>query len=180
MPRPVTLFTGQWADLPLEQLKPAGAVCAKCGADAFQKETDILDVWIDSGVSAAVVCDTHPELSRDDYGKFIYLEGSDQHRGWFHSSLLFNLAAISQMMPSFEDEIGPWATLVVLTLTQAGAAAGHVVWYDPAAPTAGASGIAFGLIGFGVAFFQKTQRRFRHRKKVAGHSKEREFLVIQN
>jgi isoleucyl-tRNA synthetase len=82
-----------WADLPLEQLKPAGAVCAKCGADAFQKETDILDVWIDSGVSAAVVCDTHPELSRDDYGKFIYLEGSDQHRGWFHSSLLFNLAA---------------------------------------------------------------------------------------
>ena len=82
-----------WADLPLEQLKPAGAVCAKCGADAFAKETDILDVWIDSGVSAAVVCDTHPELSRADYGKFIYLEGSDQHRGWFHSSLLFNLAA---------------------------------------------------------------------------------------
>ncbi|WP_316415490.1 isoleucine--tRNA ligase [Mesoterricola silvestris] len=82
-----------WADLPLEQLKPAGAVCAKCGADAFAKETDILDVWIDSGVSAAVVCDTHPELSREDYGKFIYLEGSDQHRGWFHSSLLFNLAA---------------------------------------------------------------------------------------
>jgi isoleucyl-tRNA synthetase len=85
-----------WAELPLEQLKPAGAVCAKCGADAFQKETDILDVWIDSGVSAAVVCDTHPELSRADYGKFIYLEGSDQHRGWFHSSLLFNLAATGE------------------------------------------------------------------------------------
>jgi isoleucyl-tRNA synthetase len=59
----------------------------------FQKETDILDVWIDSGVSASVVCHSHPELSPDDYGKFIYLEGSDQHRGWFHSSLLFNLAA---------------------------------------------------------------------------------------
>jgi len=82
-----------WAELPLEQLKPTGAVCAKCGSTAFQKETDILDVWIDSGVSAAVVCGTSPELRREDYGKFIYLEGSDQHRGWFHSSLLFNLAA---------------------------------------------------------------------------------------
>ncbi len=82
-----------WAELPVEQLKPAGAKCAKCGSDVFQKETDILDVWIDSGVSAAVVCGTSPELTPEDYGKFIYLEGSDQHRGWFHSSLLFNLAA---------------------------------------------------------------------------------------
>jgi len=82
-----------WSELPLESLKPAGAKCSACGSEAFQKETDILDVWIDSGVSATVVCDTHPELKRDDYGKFIYLEGSDQHRGWFHSSLLFNLAA---------------------------------------------------------------------------------------
>ena len=82
-----------WADLPLEQLKPGGAVCAVCGAETFQKETDILDVWIDSGVSATVVCQTSPELAPEDYGKFIYLEGSDQHRGWFHSSLLFNLAA---------------------------------------------------------------------------------------
>ncbi|MFN8009789.1 MAG: isoleucine--tRNA ligase [Holophagaceae bacterium] len=78
-----------WADLPVEALTEG------LGLDAsrYQKETDILDVWIDSGVSAGVVCDTHPELSRADYGKFIYLEGSDQHRGWFHSSLLFNLAA---------------------------------------------------------------------------------------
>jgi isoleucyl-tRNA synthetase len=82
-----------WADMAVEDLMPAGSACAKCGAKAFQKETDILDVWIDSGVSAGVVCDTHPDLSRADYGRFIYLEGSDQHRGWFHSSLLFNLAA---------------------------------------------------------------------------------------
>jgi isoleucyl-tRNA synthetase len=82
-----------WADLPLEDLRPAGAVCSKCGGSAFQKETDILDVWIDSGVSAEVVCEIHSELTPEDYGKFIYLEGSDQHRGWFHSSLLFNLAA---------------------------------------------------------------------------------------
>lgn len=81
-----------WADLPVERLVPAGAACT-CGSAAFQKETDILDVWIDSGVSASVVCESHPELGRADYGNFIYLEGSDQHRGWFHSSLLFNLAA---------------------------------------------------------------------------------------
>ena len=82
-----------WAELPVEQLQPADAVCARCGGTVFQKETDILDVWIDSGVSAAVVCETHSALTPADYGRFIYLEGSDQHRGWFHSSLLFNLAA---------------------------------------------------------------------------------------
>jgi isoleucyl-tRNA synthetase len=82
-----------WAELPVEQLQPADAVCARCGGTVFQKETDILDVWIDSGVSAAVVCATHSALTPADYGRFIYLEGSDQHRGWFHSSLLFNLAA---------------------------------------------------------------------------------------
>jgi isoleucyl-tRNA synthetase len=81
-----------WADMGVE------ALVEGLGLDAarYQKETDILDVWIDSGVSAGVVCDTHPELSRADYGNFIYLEGSDQHRGWFHSSLLFNLAASGQ------------------------------------------------------------------------------------
>jgi len=81
-----------WPDLPVEDLVPPGAQCA-CGSRIFLKETDILDVWIDSGVSASVVCASHPELNRADYGNFIYLEGSDQHRGWFHSSLLFNLAA---------------------------------------------------------------------------------------
>jgi isoleucyl-tRNA synthetase len=82
-----------WWQLPLEQLKPAGAVCSRCGSTGFQKETDILDVWIDSGVSGVVVSETHPRLRPSDYGNFIYLEGSDQHRGWFHSSLLFSLAA---------------------------------------------------------------------------------------
>jgi len=82
-----------WSEMALEELLPVGSTCAKCGGTVFQKETDILDVWIDSGVSATVVCRTSPELKPEDYGKFIYLEGSDQHRGWFHSSLLFNLAA---------------------------------------------------------------------------------------
>jgi isoleucyl-tRNA synthetase len=82
-----------WGDLPLARLVPAGATCARCGGSAFRKESDILDVWIDSGVSGVVVAGTHAQLTPEDYGKLIYLEGSDQHRGWFHSSLLFSLAA---------------------------------------------------------------------------------------
>ncbi len=82
-----------WSELPVERLVPTGARCV-CGSSAFLKETDILDVWIDSGVSASVVCASQlGGLKPEDYGQFIYLEGSDQHRGWFHSSLLFNLAA---------------------------------------------------------------------------------------
>ena len=58
----------------------------------WEKETDILDVWMDSGISASVISKTHPCILESDFGNFIYFEGSDQHRGWFHSSLLFNLA----------------------------------------------------------------------------------------
>ncbi len=78
-----------WADADVATLAEGLGI----DASQYQKETDILDVWIDSGVSATIVCDIFPELTREDYGQFIYLEGSDQHRGWFHSSLLFNLAA---------------------------------------------------------------------------------------
>jgi isoleucyl-tRNA synthetase len=60
-------------------------VCCSCGGSTFKKETDILDVWFDSGTSHAAVLETRPELrSPAD----LYLEGSDQHRGWFQSSLL--------------------------------------------------------------------------------------------
>ncbi len=63
---------------------PAGLVCS-CGCAEFEKEEDILDVWFDSGVSHAAVLELRRELrSPAD----LYLEGSDQHRGWFHSSLL--------------------------------------------------------------------------------------------
>ena len=68
-----------------ESLLPEGTKCAKCGSSNFEKETDILDVWFDSGVSHAAV------LEARDYLRWpadMYLEGSDQHRGWFHSSLL--------------------------------------------------------------------------------------------
>jgi isoleucyl-tRNA synthetase len=57
----------------------------KCGGTSFRKETDILDVWFDSGCSHAAVLETRAELR---WPAELYLEGSDQHRGWFHSSLL--------------------------------------------------------------------------------------------
>lgn len=64
---------------------PPSSRCSKCGNDTFVKEEDILDVWFDSGVSWAAVCKQRKELG---YPADMYLEGSDQHRGWFHSSLL--------------------------------------------------------------------------------------------
>jgi isoleucyl-tRNA synthetase len=66
-------------------LLPPGTRCPKCGQGEFAKETDILDVWFDSGVSFAAVCEPDPALG---FPADLYLEGSDQHRGWFHSSLL--------------------------------------------------------------------------------------------
>jgi isoleucyl-tRNA synthetase len=74
-----------WFEREAKDLLPAGTVCPKCGGDEFKKETDILDVWFDSGVSHAAVLEKRRDLlSPAD----MYLEGSDQHRGWFHSSLL--------------------------------------------------------------------------------------------
>jgi isoleucyl-tRNA synthetase len=68
-----------------ENLLPSDTNCPKCGANGFRKETDILDVWFDSGVSYAAVMESRKYL---DNLSDLYLEGSDQHRGWFHSSLL--------------------------------------------------------------------------------------------
>ncbi len=75
----------EWYARSAADLLPPGTRCAKCGADGFRKESDILDVWFDSGCSHAAVLETRPELS---WPAEMYLEGSDQHRGWFHSSLL--------------------------------------------------------------------------------------------
>lgn len=74
-----------WFDKTEKDLLPPGTCCPKCGADQFRKETDILDVWFDSGVSYAAVMENRKYL---DSPADLYLEGSDQHRGWFHSSLL--------------------------------------------------------------------------------------------
>ncbi|MGH7888958.1 MAG: isoleucine--tRNA ligase, partial [Thermodesulfobacteriota bacterium] len=77
-----------WFVQEAEQLLPPGTKCLECGGDDFKKETDILDVWFDSGVSFASVLENNPELS---FPADMYLEGSDQHRGWFHSSLLVSV-----------------------------------------------------------------------------------------
>lgn len=74
-----------WFEKSVEELLPEGAVCPACGHDTFTKETDILDVWFDSGVSHAAVLEHRPYLR---WPADLYLEGSDQHRGWFHSALL--------------------------------------------------------------------------------------------
>jgi isoleucyl-tRNA synthetase len=72
------------------ELLPKGTTCKTCKAGDFEKEMDILDVWFDSGVSHAAVLEKRPELSRP---ADLYLEGSDQHRGWFQSSLLTAVGA---------------------------------------------------------------------------------------
>lgn len=72
-----------------EAILPQGTKCPKCGGTHFRKESDIMDVWFDSGSSHAAVCKTRPELA---WPADMYLEGSDQHRGWFQSSLLTSVA----------------------------------------------------------------------------------------
>ncbi|MFO7989713.1 MAG: isoleucine--tRNA ligase [Thermodesulfobacteriota bacterium] len=74
-----------WFEKEAAELMPDNAVCAKCGGNHFTKDHNILDVWFDSGVSHAAVLTEFPGLRRP---ADMYLEGSDQHRGWFHSSLL--------------------------------------------------------------------------------------------
>jgi isoleucyl-tRNA synthetase len=71
-----------------EEFLPSGYACRKCGGTVFSKEMDILDVWFDSGVSHAAVTEVDERLS---WPADMYLEGSDQHRGWFQSSLLVSV-----------------------------------------------------------------------------------------
>ncbi|MDD4600255.1 Isoleucine--tRNA ligase [bioreactor metagenome] len=77
-----------WARSAAEIL-PEGFKCEHCGHDEFRKETDIMDVWFDSGSSHAAVLKQRKELT---WPAAMYLEGSDQHRGWFQSSLLTSVA----------------------------------------------------------------------------------------
>ncbi len=85
----VALFEKEGADAwfshPIEDLLPEGLTCPGCGGAKVEKEMDILDVWFDSGTSFAAVLDRRRGLRLP---ADLYLEGSDQHRGWFHSSLL--------------------------------------------------------------------------------------------
>ena len=76
-----------WFDLPAKELMPDGCKCPECGSTEFKKETDIMDVWFDSGSTHESVVAQRglPEAN-------LYLEGSDQYRGWFQSSLLTAVA----------------------------------------------------------------------------------------
>jgi isoleucyl-tRNA synthetase len=74
-----------WYTPEADALAPAGMKCEKCGGAAFKKEMDILDVWFESGCSYLALRSAEPQYPpKAD----LYLEGGDQHRGWFHSSLL--------------------------------------------------------------------------------------------
>lgn len=80
-----------WVKHTAEELLPNGFVCPKCGKKHFKKENDIMDVWFDSGVTWRTVVEKRSkELGHTPVD--MYLEGSDQHRGWFQSSLLTSVA----------------------------------------------------------------------------------------
>lgn len=78
-----------WFDREAAELLPQGFVCPKCGKAHFTKETDIMDVWFDSGSTWAAVAAERPYLK---YPADLYLEGGDQYRGWFQSSMLTSIA----------------------------------------------------------------------------------------
>lgn len=78
-----------WSDVSITTLVGADFRCPSCNGDSFTKEEDILDVWFDSGLSHYTVLLDNPELG---YPADLYLEGKDQHRGWFQSSLLTSMA----------------------------------------------------------------------------------------
>lgn len=89
-----------WYELDAKDLLPEGEKCAECGNDTFIKETDIMDVWFDSGSSHRAVCAGRDYLK---YPADVYLEGADQYRGWFQSSLLTSVAT---------NGIAPYKTVV--------------------------------------------------------------------
>ncbi len=82
-----------WFKRSAAELIPDGLKCPDCGCGEFEKETDIMDVWFDSGSSHAAVLEQRPDLA---YPADIYLEGGDQYRGWFQSSMLTSIATRSR------------------------------------------------------------------------------------
>jgi len=90
----IALFEAEGSDAwfikdPTEYLPP-DTVCPRCSGSRIKAETDIVDVWFESGVSHTSVLEARPELRRP---ADLYLEGTDQHRGWFHSALLTSVGA---------------------------------------------------------------------------------------
>lgn len=89
-----------WYDREASEILPNGTKCKKCGCTSFTKEKDIMDVWFDSGSSHTAVCKRRPYLK---YPADLYLEGGDQYRGWFQSSLLTAVAT---------DGVAPYKTVL--------------------------------------------------------------------
>ena len=79
-----------WYTRDVKELLPGGFTCKACGAQEWTKETDILDVWFDSGTSSIAVLENREELR---WPADVYIEGGDQFRGWFNSSLMVGIAA---------------------------------------------------------------------------------------
>jgi isoleucyl-tRNA synthetase len=79
-----------WYEREASELLPEGFSCGECGSTEFRKESDILDVWFDSGSSCVAVLETRENLN---FPADVYIEGGDQYRGWFNSSLMLGLAA---------------------------------------------------------------------------------------
>lgn len=89
-----------WYNKEVTELLPEGYVCKKCGGNEFTKETDILDVWFDSGSSCVAVLGTRENLR---FPADVYFEGGDQYRGWFNSSLMCGLA---------KHDVAPYKTVL--------------------------------------------------------------------
>ncbi|MFC1770264.1 isoleucine--tRNA ligase [Candidatus Margulisiibacteriota bacterium] len=82
-----------WFSKDVDDILPKHLTCSKCNSRDFTKEKDIMDVWFESGASFGAALDDHPELNSPAN---LYLEGSDQHRGWFQSSLLIGTGTTNQ------------------------------------------------------------------------------------
>lgn len=98
----------KWWELAADEILPDGIKCPECGCTHFTKEKDIMDVWFDSGSSHAAVCEARDDLV---YPADIYLEGNDQYRGWFQSSLLTSIAT---------KGIAPYKTVITHGMIQDG------------------------------------------------------------
>ena len=94
-----------WYQRTAAELIPAGTMCAKCGSTEFTKENDILDVWFDSGSSHLAVLTEKNDLA---WPSDLYIEGGDQYRGWFHSSLLVGVG-LRNGAPYRECATNGWA-----------------------------------------------------------------------
>ena len=100
------LFTDAWFTPESDTILPADAKCPHCGSAKFEKETDIFDVWLESGASYLALIADEPSYP---WPSDLYLEGGDQYRGWFQSSLLCAMG--THATPPYKGVVTPGWTL---------------------------------------------------------------------